>query len=325
MDMLVEAVSGLVATALSEAIMTPLDACKTLQQESATPLSLIAAAAQLLAQRGFRGLWAGAGPFLVFNALGGMLKFGVYEPLNRYLARWVPRGGAAELTANYVTAAVAFLATTLVIVPGELIKTRLYLGAYSGLGHAVTSLYAEGGVRAFFTGYFAVCVRDIPYTMLELGLYETTQAAWRWAAGKPRLSAAERMAAAALTGAATGWITNPLDLVKTRLMSTGRRGGGVLQCFREAHRESGLFAGAGARAWWLLICFPIYFGLYELSVASLQRWRRRRAGGSDAPASTALTAEYYREKAKVAAREQEYKNLRTEKPRLGGEGDESRR
>ena len=66
-------------------------------------------------------------------------------------------------------------------------------------------------MRAFFTGYFAVCVRDIPYTMLELGLYETTQAAWRWAAGKPRLSAAERMAAAALTGAATGWITNPLD------------------------------------------------------------------------------------------------------------------
>ena len=50
MDMLVEAASGLVATALSEAIMTPLDACKTLQQESATPLSLIAAAAQLLAQ-----------------------------------------------------------------------------------------------------------------------------------------------------------------------------------------------------------------------------------------------------------------------------------
>ena len=65
---------------------------------------------------------------------------------------------------------------------------------------------------------------------------------------------------------------------------------------------------------------------YELSVASLQRWRRRRAGGSGAPAaSTALTAEYYREKAKVAAREQEYKTLRTEKPRLGGEGDEGRR
>ena len=57
-----------------------------------------------------------------------MLKFGVYEPLNRYLARWVPRGGAAELVANYVTAAVAFLATTLVIVPGELIKTRLRQG-----------------------------------------------------------------------------------------------------------------------------------------------------------------------------------------------------
>ena len=99
-----------------------------------------------------------------------------------------------------------------------------------------------------------------------------------------------------------------------------------MQCFREAHRESGLFAGAGARAWWLLICFPVYFGLYELSVASLQRWRRRRAGGSGPPAaSAALTAEYYREKAKVATREQEYKNLRTEKPRLGGEGDEGRR
>ena len=56
------------------------------------------------------------------------------------------------------------------MVPGELIKMRLQIGRYTGLGHALRSIYSTSGIAGFYTGYWAVCLRDIPYTMLELGL-----------------------------------------------------------------------------------------------------------------------------------------------------------
>ena len=82
--------------------------------------------------------------------------------------------------------------------------------------------------------------------------------------------------AATLTGTVTGWLTNPLDLVKTRLMAAAGAEGGVIACFRAAHAQGGLFKGAGARATWLLVAFPIYFALYDATLAWLAGRRRRR-------------------------------------------------
>ena len=57
----------------------------------------------------------------------------------------------------------------------------------------------------------------------------------------------------------------------------GARGGlaGVADCFREAHAEGGLFKGAYARALWMTIAFPIYFGLYDMTMAWLARKKRQ--------------------------------------------------
>lgn len=85
--------------------------------------------------------------------------------------------------------------------PGELIKQQLQLGIYTTVGSAVRSISAKGGgLRGFYTGFRAVCLRDIPYTMLELGLYESAQAAWRLLTRRSSLGARTRLAAAALSG-----------------------------------------------------------------------------------------------------------------------------
>ena len=99
------------------------------------------------------------------------------------------------------------------------------------------------------------------------------QTAGRYLRGKEDLNAFEKATAATVTGTVTGWLTNPLDLVKTRLMAAvavgmsegggARRGGlvGVADCFREAHGEGGLFKGAYARALWMTIgsVWPTFF------------------------------------------------------------------
>ena len=273
-------IAGLVATALSEFILTPLDAIKTLQQETALQLGVVAAAQRLFGRSGVRGLFAGGGEFLAFNALGGGIKFGVYERCLAKLRTVSRSGGAVVLLGTYVAAALSFFASSLVMVPGELIKMRLQIGRYTSLGHGVASIYASAGLLGFYEGFWAVCLREIPYTMLELGLYETMQAFARRARAKTELNAVEKAVCATVTGTATGWLTNPLDLVKTRLMA-GSRDGGLVACFRSVQEEGGLFKGAGARATSMLISFPIYFALYDATLLWLER-RRVRLGHKEA-------------------------------------------
>jgi Mitochondrial carrier protein len=61
-------------------------------------------------------------------------------------------------------------------------------------------------------------VRDVPYTMLELGLYENLKALCRNIRKIDVLSQQDELICAAITGGITSVLTTPLDLVKTKLM-----------------------------------------------------------------------------------------------------------
>ena len=68
------------------------------------------------------------------------------------------------------------------------------------------------------------------------------------------------MPAGCLTGAVCGWLTAPLDVIKTRLMvlegAAGDAPTGVLSVCRQIVRTGGigaLFQGAGARSLWLML------------------------------------------------------------------------
>ena len=77
-------------------------------------------------------------------------------------------------------AAAAFIASSFLLVPGELIKQRLQTGQYSSMMDGVRSIMKNDGLPGFYCGYAAVCFRDVPYTMLELGLYDNLKSAYCW-------------------------------------------------------------------------------------------------------------------------------------------------
>ena len=76
-----------------------------------------------------------------------------------------------SLSPSAACAAGAMLACSFALVPGEVLKTRLQASsAQASLADIVSSIFKQDGVKGFFAGYGATLLRDVPYTMLELGV-----------------------------------------------------------------------------------------------------------------------------------------------------------
>jgi solute carrier family 25 S-adenosylmethionine transporter 26 len=82
----------------------------------------------------------------------------------------------------------------------------------------IAHIIQSEGIRGLFVGYYATLVRDVPYTMMELGLYENMKSFLQRYRKQSVSAANDELAAAAVTGGITAFITTPLDLIKTKLM-----------------------------------------------------------------------------------------------------------
>ena len=165
------------------------------------------------------------------------------------------RTAAAHLAA----AASAGLASSLVRVPTEVVKTRMQTGQFSSARAALRHIVAKEGRLAagLFAGFGSFLLRDLPFDAIEFASYEQLKLAWCATAAAPS-STAPRPAAppggtepeeekaargegertrrplkqhesavlGAVAGMVTGAVTTPLDVVKTRLMTQGAEGRG---------------------------------------------------------------------------------------------------
>jgi solute carrier family 25 S-adenosylmethionine transporter 26 len=155
-------------------------------------------------------------------------------------------------------------------------KTRMQAGTVTSLLGGVKDIFASEGIGGFFAGYSATLLRDVPYTMLELGLYENIKILFKNAnirrdGGDGDLTQNQELISGAITGAVTGLLTTPLDVVKTKIMMAPRSGpgsfGSLGAAFSQVYADlgpGGMFSGAGARVAWLLPFTTIYLQAYEL-------------------------------------------------------------
>jgi hypothetical protein len=72
------------------------------------------------------------------------------------------------------------------------------------LWNVLSKTSEQEGLRGFYAGYIATLVRDVPYTMLELGLYENIKALIKSVKREDSTSNADELFAAAVTGGITG-------------------------------------------------------------------------------------------------------------------------
>lgn len=84
------------------------------------------------------------------------------------------------------------------------------------------SMYIAEGVTSFTKGLVPAVSRAMIYGGLRLGLYAPIRDAIHSSPGAYHSSLTTKLAAGALSGAIAAAVTNPLDLVKTRLQGQGR-------------------------------------------------------------------------------------------------------
>lgn len=282
------AVAGSLATLISDVSMHPLDCIKTLQQtEEGMGLSMVAAAHMIFTHLGgASGFFKGIFIWGICDAIGGALKFSTYEGLKRSVHRLQHHQGGQQLVLPsaqlvkqilFVFAAIAFVASSVITVPGELLKQHLQMGHYAGCFDALGSILETEGPAGLYSGYDGVLMRDVPYTAMELGLYDLFKGLYKSSQRRKgddndsvdaeNLQTSEQVLIAGLTGGIAGLVTTPLDTVKTKLMVdldfAGMSFWDAACATIENHGPEALFCGAVARVAWLIPVTAIYLPTYD--------------------------------------------------------------
>jgi solute carrier family 25 S-adenosylmethionine transporter 26 len=274
------------ATAIGDFIMFPIDTIKIIQQTSALSQNMWTTCTTTIATKGLSALYQGFIPYLISEGLAGALKLVTFEYTQRYSAQHIP--SKYHMPSRFLFAAMAMWLCSFIVVPSEVLKTKLQAGlSSSGILPTIAHIWRENGWRGFFVGYLATLMRDIPYTMLELGIYENVK---QWLTGYqplhkelrkhwPITATIHEVFAAAFVGGVAASLTTPLDVVKTRLMTTHAKASHLspLPVLLFMIRDEGwpaVFVGVWARVVWLVPMTMIYLCVYEHLKRQWLAWRQ---------------------------------------------------
>ncbi|CAN8075499.1 unnamed protein product [Agarophyton chilense] len=256
-----------------------MDTVKTVVQaasKSSLKVGTFNALSSTLRTGGLPALYKGLGISLGGQVPAGAIKFAAFETLTQFFANSSASGTNGPVV-DFSCGALAFIVCSVVLVPAELMKQRLQAGLYPGFVSGIRTILKKEGAKALYTGYGATLLRDVPYTMLEFGLYSQFKKIFRAAVNRPKLTPQEEIALGGIAGGCTGFLTTPLDLAKTRLMTQVSSGSqrqykgvvDVLLKVLKAEGPSGLFKGSTARVVWLIPFTAVFFGVHEATKRAL--------------------------------------------------------
>ena len=250
----IEALSGCFAGVCTEVIFYSLDSYKVMKQ-AGTKVSL---------NRLFNGLL----PVLVTGSAPTFgIFFAVYENTKAYLLN------SGIISSNpVVCASIASIIgggiSSLAGVPSDVIKKRVVLGDTS-TSIVVKKILKTQGLGGFFLGWRANLVKDVPFAALKLTLYEGVWNVYlnhylkEKTARPPCLS--ESAIVGFLSGAITGVVTCPLDVVNTKIKSGEYAEYSLIQAHVQVAKREGtvaLFRGLGARVIILGFGSTIFWSLF---------------------------------------------------------------
>eukprot|EP01036_Dinobryon_divergens_P043671 gene43671-58170_t len=127
---------------------------------------------------GFRGVYKGLGIAAIGSSPGAALFFCTYEMSKQYLGH--NHSNIPLPVIHMIAASLGETLACVVRVPTEVIKQRLQAGQHATIREAIRHTWATGGnsPRAFYTGFDATLMREIPYSLIQFPLYEALKGLW---------------------------------------------------------------------------------------------------------------------------------------------------
>ena len=121
---------------------------------------------------GFTGIYRGLGAAAAGSVPGAALFFSVYETTRHVL-------GADSVFAQIAAASAGELCACSIRVPVEVVKQSQQAGQIdASLGRGAAQIYAAGGLAAFYRGFAATVMREVPFSILQMPLLERMKVLW---------------------------------------------------------------------------------------------------------------------------------------------------
>ena len=258
------------------------------------PVDTIKTRIQLQTPNAFtiKGLYGGLGGSLIGQVPYGVLTFGSYEMYKRALLDKFPNIKPAFIYA--MSAILGDVTGSGWLCPSEVVKQQMQAGMYSTTKEAVQSIWQKSGINGFYQGYFGGLARDVPFRVAQLTSYEITKNIYlKMKTNRQQrrqtfrdddstrsvveLSPVETALCGAVAGSFSAAITNPLDRIKTMLMTNGDAyGGSVLSCASRILSNEGIkgfTTGIVPRVLYIAPSVAVFFVAYEATQQRLKHWK----------------------------------------------------
>ncbi|GLV46009.1 Short Calcium-binding Mitochondrial Carrier [Carabus blaptoides fortunei] len=172
-DVLLHLVAGAISGPVSRTLTAPFDRVKLFMQVSMDKMSIYKCLTDMLQEGGIKGLWRGNGMNVLKVTPEMAFKFAAYEKIKKMMRE---EHRTFEIYERFCAGAAAGVISQLATYPMDVIKTKLALGntgEYLGIVDCIRKIYEIEGIKAFYRGYKPSCIGIIPFTGVDLAVYET--------------------------------------------------------------------------------------------------------------------------------------------------------
>jgi solute carrier family 25 S-adenosylmethionine transporter 26 len=159
--------------------------------------------------------------------------------------------------------------------PFELVKQNMQLGKYKTVKEAISDIKQTKGITGLYRGYFVTVLREIPFGLIQYPLYEYCKSKFRENNINKELKMKEICKSGAIAGGISAFLTCPIDVAKTRIMTSGEKTFDFkkfIPTIKEIYKHEGagkLFSGVHIRVFYISVGGMIFFGTNEFLKSAL--------------------------------------------------------
>jgi solute carrier family 25 S-adenosylmethionine transporter 26 len=239
-------VAGGLSRSLAQMALYPIDAMRTLAQTRD---------GRTLRDVGASALVRGCTTTSVFALFMGSIQFAVF-------------GACRETVGPLLASAAGALGSCVISVPQEVIKQRLVTGVYTSFRQAVSTIYSNEGIPGFYNTWKPTMARNVPFIMTTFVAMDAIKTRRLKKTQKNDLSVVENLVIGMSSALVAVLITNPVDVIKTRLMTQAASVEvpytSAIDCFNSIMAKEGpmtFFSGVKQRSVYVCTLWGVTFAL----------------------------------------------------------------